>query len=352
MRTGTADLPLHHGRAPKWLFAKMAKLAGAIIETIVIEQGGHEFMRRVSDPFWFQAFGSVLGFDWHSSGLTTTVCGAMKEGTREISRELGLFFCGGKGGASRKTPLQIQEVANAISLDGDSLIHASKTSAKVDNSCVQDGYNLYHHLFIFTADGAWSVVQQGMNPDNRYARRYHWLSLDLRSYVNEPHAAVCCDRNQDALNMVAVESSGSRESVTEIARENPDKTIKEAEKILKMPRRHPVLALDISPKYFHKILLRTYEQSPRNFEELIGVSGVGPKTVRALALIGELLYGTRPSFRDPARYSFAHGGKDGFPYPVDRNTYNQSIAYLESAIKRSKIGESDKLKALRKITYM
>ncbi len=352
MRTGTADLPLHHGRAPKWLFAMMAKLAGAIIETIVIEQGGHEFMRRVSDPFWFQAFGSVLGFDWHSSGLTTTVCGAMKEGTREISRELGLFFCGGKGGASRKTPLQIREVANAISLDGDSLIHASKTSAKVDNSCVQDGYNLYHHLFIFTADGAWSVVQQGMNPDNRYARRYHWLSLDLRSYVNEPHAAVCCDRNQDALNMVAVESSGSRESVTEIARENPDKTIKEAEKILKMPRRHPLLALDISPKYFHKILLRTYERSPGNFEELIGVNGVGPKTIRALALIGELLYGTRPSFRDPARYSFAHGGKDGYPYPVDRNAYNQSIAYLESAIKRSKIGESDKLKALRKITYM
>jgi hypothetical protein len=352
MRTGTADLPLHHGRAPKWLFTKMAKLAGAIIETIVIEQGGHEFMRRVSDPFWFQAFGSVLGFDWHSSGLTTTVCGAMKEGTRDISRELGLFFCGGKGGASRKTPLQIQEIANAISLDGDRLIHASKTSAKVDNSCVQDGYNLYHHLFIFTADGAWSVVQQGMNPDNRYARRYHWLSLDLRSYVNEPHAAVCCDRNKDALNMVALESSASRESVTEIARENPDKTVKEAERILKLPRRHPVLALDISPKYFHKILLRTYERSPGNFEELISVNGVGPKTIRALALIGELLYDARPSFRDPARYSFAHGGKDGFPYPVDKTTYNRSIVYLETAIKRAKIGEGDRLKALRKITYM
>jgi hypothetical protein len=351
MRTGTADLPLHHGRAPKWLFAKMTKLAGAIVETIVIEQGSREFLRRVSDPFWFQAFGSALGFDWHSSGLTTTVCGAMKEGTKDISRELGLYFCGGKGGASRKTPLQIQKVTDDISLDGERLIHASKTSAKIDNSCVQDGYDLYHHLFIFTSDGDWSVVQQGMNPDNRYARRYHWLSTELRSYVNEPHAAVCCDKNQDSLNMVAAESSASRESVTEIARENPDKTIKEAEKMLKMPSRHPVLNLDISPKYFHKILLRTYERSPADFEELIGVTGVGPKTIRALALIGELLYGTRPSFRDPARYSFAHGGKDGFPYPVDRDTYNQSIAYLEWAIKRSKIGENDKLKTLRKLVY-
>jgi hypothetical protein len=352
MRTGIADLPLHHGRAPRWLFEKMVRLARAVVETIVIEHGGHEFLRRISDPFWFQAFGSVLGFDWHSSGVTTTVCGAMKEGTRDIGRELGLYFCGGKGAASRKTPSQIQRVADVLSLDADKLVHASKTSAKVDNSCVQDGYNLYHHMFIFTIDGEWSVVQQGMNPDNQFARRYHWLSLDLSSYVNEPHAAVCCDRNQDALNMVALESSASRESVTEIARENPDKTVKEAERILKLPRRHPVSVLDISPKYFHKILLRTYERSPGNFEELIGVNGVGPKTIRALALIGELLYGARPSFRDPARYSYTHGGKDGFPYPVDKTTYNRSIAYLETAIKRAKIGEGDRLKALRKITYM
>jgi hypothetical protein len=352
MRTGTADLPLHHGRAPKWLFNKMAKLAGAIVEAIVIEQNGHEFLRRVSDPFWFQAFGSVLGFDWHSSGLTTTVCGAMKEGTKHISHDLGLYFCGGKGGASRKTPRQIQDIADTMSLDGDRLIHASKTSAKVDNSCVQDGYNLYHHLFIFTSNGDWSVVQQGMNPDNRFARRYHWLSLGLESYVNEPHTAVCCDQKQDSLNMVAAESSASRTSVTDIARDKPDKIIKEVERMLEMPARHPVLSLDISPKYFHKILLRTYERSPADFEELIGVAGVGPKTIRALALIGELLYGTRPSFQDPARYSFAHGGKDGFPYPVDRNTYNESIAYLESAIKRAKIGESDKLKALRKLIYI
>ncbi len=330
----------------------MVRLARAVIETIVVEQGNHEFLKRVSDPFWFQAFGSVLGFDWHSSGVTTTVCGAMKEATRDIGRELGLYFCGGKGAASRKTPGQIEQAAEFLSLDADKLVHASKTSAKVDNSCVQDGYNLYHHMFIFTADGEWSVVQQGMNPDNHFARRYHWLSLDLKSYVNEPHTAVCCDLTSNSLNMVAEESSASREAVTEIARQKPTKTFRETEMILKMPRRHPVLDLDISPAYFHKVLVRTYERAPENFEELIGITGVGPKTVRALALIGEIVYGHSPSFRDPARYSFAHGGKDGFPYPVDRNTYNQSIAYLESAVKRSKIGENDKLKALRKITYM
>ena len=352
MRTGIADLPLHHGRAPKWLFEKMVRLARAIIETIVMEQGGHEFLRRVSDPFWFQAFGSVLGFDWHSSGVTTTVCAAMKEGTKDISRELGVFFCGGKGGASRKTPAQIQAVCESVQTNPDGLVYASKISAKVDNTCVQDGYNLYHHMFIFTKNGEWSVVQQGMNPDNRFARRYHWLSLNVKSYVNEPHAAICCDHSNDSLNMVAQESSTSRDVVTEIARDHPEKVIKETKKILQMPSRHPVLKLDISTEYFYKILLKTYEKAPGSFESLIGVAGVGPKTIRALALIGDLLYGTSPSFRDPARYSFAHGGKDGFPYPVDRTTYNKSIAFLESAIKKAKIGENDRLKALRKLTYL
>jgi len=352
MRTGIADLPLHHGRAPKWLFEKMVRLARAIIETIVMEQGSHEFLRRVSDPFWFQAFGSVLGFDWHSSGVTTTVCAAMKEGTKDISRELGVFFCGGKGGASRKTPAQINAVCETVQTNPDRLVYASRISAKVDNTCVQDGYNLYHHMFIFTKNGEWGVVQQGMNPDNRFARRYHWLSLNLESYVNEPHAAICCDHSNDSLNMVAQESSTSRDVVTEIARNHPEKVIRETKKILQMPSRHPVLKLDISTEYFHKILLKTYEKAPGSFENLIGVAGVGPKTVRALALIGDLLYGISPSFRDPARYSFAHGGKDGFPYPVDRTTYNESIAFLESAIKKAKIGENDRLKALRKLTYL
>ncbi len=352
MRTGIAELPLHHGRAPRWLFEKMVKLARAIIGVMVVEQGSEEFLRRVADPYWFQSFGSVLGFDWHSSGVTTTVCGAMKEGTREISKELGLFFCGGKGGASRKTPAQIEEICGTISMDPARLIYASKISAKVDNTCIQDGYDLYHHMFIFTKNGDWSVIQQGMNPQNHYARRYHWLSLHLKSYVNEPHTAVCCDTRKDALNMVAEESSASRDVVAEIAKENPGKIMKETERILKMPSRHPVLDLDISPKYLHKIMLKTYSAAPRNFEGLITIEGVGPKTLRALTLIGELLYGTKPSFRDPARYSFAHGGKDGFPYPVDKDTYNESIAFLESAIKKAEIGENDRLKALKKLVFI
>lgn len=351
MKTGIADMPLHYGRAPRWLFEKMVKLSKAIIEVIVVEQGQDEFLRRISDPFWFQAFGSVLGFDWHSSGVTTTVCGAMKEGLKDISHDLGIYLCGGKGGTSRKTPSQIEKISEKLSINPTRLVYASKMSAKVDNTCVQDGYNLYHHVFIFTKDGKWSVIQQGMNSENRLARRYHWLSLNLKSYVNEPHTAVCCDVNKKALNMVAEESEASRNIVTTLSQNHPDKMIKESQKVLKMPSHHPVLRLDINPKYFHKVLLKTYERIPQNFESLIAIEGVGPKTVRALALIGELLYGATPSFRDPARYSFAHGGKDGFPYPVHRDTYNQSIGFLESAIKKAKIGESDKLKALRKLSY-
>ncbi|MEO0122837.1 MAG: DUF763 domain-containing protein [candidate division WOR-3 bacterium] len=375
MRTGIADLPLHYGRAPRWLFEKMVKLSRAIIEVIVAEYGPDEFLKRISDPYWFQAFGSVLGFDWHSSGVTTTVCGAMKEGTKDIAFALGLFFCGGKGGTSRKTPKEIEKIAEKIGKDPKNLIYASKLSAKIDNTCVQDGYNLYHHMFIFTKDLNWAVIQQGMNvvpltltpasnteqAFSRWgrgnikkgtARRYHWLSLKLNSFVCEPHNAVCCDMTQPCLNMVAEESEESRRIVTEISKEKPEKILKETETILKMPTRHPVLKIDINPKYFYKVLLKTYESSPKDFENLLQVEGIGPKTLRALALIGELIYGAKPSFRDPARYSFAHGGKDGFPYPVDRETYNQSISFLESAITHAKIGETERLKALRKLKFI
>jgi hypothetical protein len=352
MKTGIADLPLHYGRAPRWLFDRMVKLARAIIEVIVVEQGQDEFLLRVSDPFWFQAFGAILGFDWHSSGVTTTVCGAMKEGIRDIAHDVGIYICGGKGGTSRKTPAHIEKISEELAINPQQLVYASKMSAKVDNTCVQDGYTLYHHVFIFTKQGKWSVIQQGMNPENRLARRYHWLSLNLKSYVNEPHTAVCCDEHKKTLNMVAEESALSRDVVTTVSKEHPDNIIKETQKILQMPSHHPVLKLDISPKYFYKVLLKTYERMPESFENLIAIEGVGPKTMRALALIGELLYGATPSFRDPARYSFAHGGKDGYPYPVNRETYNQSISFLESAIKKAKVGETDKLKALKKIAYI
>ena len=352
MRTGIADLPLHYGKAPRWLFEKMVKLSRAIIEAVVVESGPQEFLRRISDPFWFQALGSVLGFDWHSSGVTTTVCGAMKEATKQIADDLGLYFCGGKGSTSRKTPNEIEKISERIALNPRRLVYSSKMSAKIDNTCVQDGYNLYHHVFIFTKSGDWSVVQQGMNTDNHLARRYHWLSLNLKSYVCEPHRAICCDQTKPSLNMVAQESELTRQVVTEISKIAPDRILEETKRILKMPFRHPILKLDINPNYFYKILLKTYEKNPSNFENFISIEGVGPKTVRALALIGELLYGSKPSFRDPARYSFAHGGKDGFPYPVNRETYNQSVAFLESAIKRAKMGKHDKLRALKRLAYM
>jgi len=350
MRTGIAELPLHHGKAPRWLFEKMVKLSKAIIEAIVIEHGSKEFLYRLADPFWFQAFGSILGFDWHSSGLTTTACGAMKEGTKEISKDLGIFFCGGKGGTSRKTPKEIQHITEKLSLNPTKLIYASKISAKVDNTCVQDGYNLYHHMFIFTKEGSWAVIQQGMNPAYHSARRYHWLSTNLKSYVCEPHTAVCCDKRHPSLNMVALKSEPSRTIVTDLAKEHPDKIIEETKKFLKMPMRHPVLKFDINPKYLHKILLKTYEQAPEDFENLVTIQGVGPKTIRALALIGELLYGKTPSFDDPARYSFAHGGKDGFPFPVDKQIYSKSIAFLEATIQKAKMGNGAKLEALKKLS--
>ncbi|MGQ9664235.1 MAG: DUF763 domain-containing protein [bacterium] len=361
MRSGIADLPLHYGRAPRWLFEKMVRLSRAIIEAIVMEKGPKEFLHRVSDPFWFQSFGSVLGFDWHSSGVTTTVCGAMKEGTKDIAHSLGIFFCGGKGKASRKTPLEIETIAQKIGKDPANLIYASKMSAKIDNTCVQDGYNLYHHMFIFTKNFDWVVIQQGMNlgitnhkgvgnSGVRMARRYHWFSLNLKSYVCEPHTAVCCDVTQPILNMVAEESEESRRIVTTISCEKPEKIMKDTEKILQMPLRHPVLTTDINPRYLHKILLKTYALAPNSFENLLQIEGIGPKTLRALALIGELIYGVKPSFRDPARYAFAHGGKDGFPYPVDRVAYEQSINFLVDAIRKAKIGENDRLKLLKKLT--
>jgi len=368
MRTGIADLPLHYGRAPRWLFEKMTKLSRAIIEAIVIEYGPEEFLRRVSDPFWFQALGSVLGFDWHSSGVTTTVCGAMKEGTKDITHSLGLYFCGGKGGTSRKTPQEIEKIAEKIGKDPKNLVYASKMSAKIDNTCVQDGYNLYHHMFIFTKDLKWAVVQQGMNltpltlsPSHKRrgnlvekgtARRYHWLSLNLNSFVCEPHTAVCCDITQPCLNMVSEKSEESRKIVTIISKDKPEKILKETEKILQMPSRHPVLKLDINPKYFYKVLLKTYETAPANFENLLQIEGIGTKTLRALAMIGELIYGIKPSFQDPARFSFAHGGKDGYPFPVDRETYNNSINFLETAIKKAKIGETDRLKLIKKLASL
>jgi len=353
MKTGIAHLPLHHGRAPAWLFSRMKRLAAEISSIIVWEHGTDDFLSRLSDPFWFQAFGCVLGFDWHSSGLTTTVCGALKEGLRQRSRELGLFICGGKGAASRKTPREIMEIGDArlVSADPARLVYSSRMSAKVDSTALQDGYQLYHHCFVFDREGRWAVIQQGMNIDTRWARRYHWLGSAVKDFVCEPHSAICCEHRSEVLNMVARESEGCRKVSAALVGEEPGKVVADFEKArqLKMPLRHSVSLQDIQSKNLRKIMEKTYEQMPPNFEALIGIEGVGPKTVRALSLISELLYGAPASIRDPARFSFAHGGKDGHPYPVNRQEYDKSIQILADAINRAKIERTEKLEAMRRL---
>lgn len=342
MKTGIAHLPLHGGKAPSWLFQRMKRLAREITVAIVGEYGPQELPRRLSDPFWFQALGCVLGFDWHSSGVTTTTCGALKEGIKWLEKELGLFIVGGKGGTSRKTPTEIVSVGEQLSCDPVKLIYASRMSAKVDSSAVQDGYQLYHHSFIFTKSGDWAVVQQGMNDANKYARRYHWLGSKVTNFVVEPHEAICCDSKGDTVNMVAGESEEARKMTVVLSQVKPDTLVSEIKKIqnLHLPSRHYVDIHDIHPDRLYKIFTKTYEAVPEDFESLLGIEGVGPKTIRALALISEVVYGKVPSFNDPVRYSFAQGGKDGHPYPVDREVYDRSIELLRNALKQSKVRNS------------
>lgn len=352
MRTGIANLPLHYGKAPAWLFKRMRLLARQITLAIVTEYGPQEMLVRLSDPFWFQAFGCVLGFDWHSSGLTTTVCGALKEGLKGLQKETGLYMTGGKGRASRRTPDEIQQWGDMTGVDPAPLIYASRMSAKVDNTALQDGYQLYHHNLIFTRKGQWAVVQQGMNEGNRYARRYHWLGSHVSDFVCEPHSAICCDQKAKVLNLVDRESQECREASTTISREDPDKVLKELEKArskLTLPRTHPVSLDDIHPDRLRKILLSTYDRQPQSFETLLGIRGVGPKTIRSLSLMSELLYGVKASVRDPVRFSFAHGGKDGHPYPVDRKNYDLSIDFLRKAVDQSRVGRTEKLQALKRL---
>ena len=354
-RTGIANLPLHHGKAPRWLFDRMVKLAREITIAIVAEYGPDEMLHRMSHPYWFQAFGCVLGFDWHSSGVTTTLCGALKEGIKGLERDLGLFVAGGKGSASRRTPSEIETWGERISLNPAPLVYASRMSAKVDSAAVQDGYQLYHHTFLFTPRGSWAVVQQGMNDRNHYARRYHWLGESVTDYVNEPHSAIASQAKSATLNLVAEESGPARSTIAGIAHdEKPEIILSDLKKLktLSLPAHHPIGLADIHPESLSRILLGVYERQPEDFEKLLGLQGVGAKTLRALSLIAELVHGVAPSYKDPARYSFAHGGKDGFPYPVDRQTYDTSVELLAKAVHRAKLGLTEKRDALNRLGRM
>ncbi|UCH36698.1 MAG: DUF763 domain-containing protein [Armatimonadota bacterium] len=354
MRTGSANLPLHGGSAPRWLFGRMTKLSREITRCMVEEHGPREMLARLADPWWFQAFGCVLGFDWHSSGVTTTVCGALKQALRGTEADLGLFVAGGKGKTSRRTPDDIAAHGERFSLgrDPEELIYASRMSAKVDNTAVQDGYQLYHHTFLFTRDGHWAVVQQGMNEDTAWARRYHWLSDEMDSFVREPHRGVCSEGSaRQVLNMVARESEEARQTTALLSQEKPERLASEIERMqsLSLPRHHEVLVSELRPDSLKRILLKSYERQPQDFQQLLEVRGVGPKAIRALALISDLVYGIPASTRDPAAFSFAHGGKDGYPYPVDRETYDRSIEVLREAVNKAHIGDREKLDALRRL---
>jgi len=316
-----------------------------------MDRGAEEVLRYLSNPFWFQAFGCALGFDWHSSGLTTTTCGAIKEALKQRGKELGLFVAGGKGKASRKTPEEILRHCENIGLsEGSRLVRTSRLVAKVDTAGIQDGYRLYHHTFFFTGTGKWAVIQQGMHDTHRYARRYHWLSDRLHSYVNAPHHAILANRRHAfILNLVAPSSASSRDAILSLSQTEPNQLIRELNKIdtLSLPRHHPIYADSFHPGHLEKTLLKTYESLPENFENLLLTRGVGPKTLRALALLAELMYGTSPSFSEPELYSFAHGGKDGHPYPVDLTTYQSSIETLHRCIQQARVGRTDKIKSLK-----
>ena len=371
--TGYANLPLHSGKAPAWLFGRMTRLAREIAVHITADRGPEEMLRRLADPFWFQAFGCVLGFDWHSSGVTTTVTGALKEGIKGLEHDLGLYAQGGKGMTSRKTPGEIVERCDQLSIDPTPLVYASRMAAKVDSAAVQDGYQLYHHTFFFTRAGHWSVVQQGMSDESGTARRYHWLSESLQSFVNEPHEAICSDVCGATLNLVASEHDRIRQFSVELATGSPDRVLDVVRRsrkrgqapfrlpfdemvpdpisavTLDMPRRHALMLQDIDPRHLQTVLLSTYDRAPENFETLLGLERVGARTLRALALVSEVIWGTPASTRDPARFAFAHGGKDGTPYPVDRATYDKTIDALHRAMAKAHVDRSERLDALKRL---
>ena len=349
MRTGVAHLLLHGGSCPAWLFPRMKKMAGAISEIIVYEYGQDELLRRLSDPFWFQAFGCVLGFDWHSSGLTTTVTGALKEALNEAN--IGVRVAGGKGRTSRKAPEEIVQHSDSMGLShADRLVYASKLSAKVDNAAVQDSYQLYHHAFVFTENGTWAVVQQGMNASTNYARRYHWFTA--RDFVDEPHSAICGKQHADVLDMTAHASGEVREISVDLVNDGAllaQTSLNDfAGKKMKTLAMHAHHGFTLSEQT-RAALRRAYEIQPKNYEELVALPGIGPKAVRALALVSELVYGAEASRTDPAKFSFAHGGKDGIPYPVDRELMDKNTEMLGNAVRDARLGDEEKIKALRRL---
>jgi hypothetical protein len=347
-RSGAADLPLHYGYVPKWLAERMAKLGLAITESIITEYGKGEVLRRLSDPFWFQSLGAVMGMDWHSSGITTSVMGALKRAINPHAKELGIYICGGKGKFSKDTPMELLRIADSTGLNGNELVRCSKLTAKVDNTAIQDGFQLYTHNFILSDEGQWTIVQQGMDAHSKTARRYHWHSNNITSFVETPHTGICGINQGAILNLTAAEAGATRNSITDITNSDPLYVIKDFQRLI-MPDHHEVHAKDVNLKRLGSVLWLAHEQQPANFEELLLLQGVGPRTLQSLTLVSEVIHGTPSRFRDPARFSFAHGGKDGHPFPVPVHVYDETISILQTAVNKAKIDHTDKAEAIKKL---
>jgi uncharacterized protein len=350
-RSGTADLPLHYGAVPPWLAERMAKLGLAVTEIILMEYGKADWLRRLSDPFWFQSLGAVMGMDWHSSGITTSVLGALKKAINPHSKELGIYICGGKGKYSRQTPNELLAIGEQTGLNGQHLVRCSKLSAKVDNTAVQDGFQLYLHSFIVSDEGQWTVIQQGLNDATGTARRYHWHSQQLQSFVNEPHTAICGLHPGHILNLVDTAAAPAREGILSVSKESPAIMLPEIQQLI-MPAHHDVRAKDVDLKRLGAMLWLAHEKKPADFEELLMLEGMGPRTLQSLALVSEVIHGTASRFKDPARFAFAHGGKDGHPFPVPTRVYDETISTLQNAVQKAKIGQSDKLQAIKKLNEL
>ena len=345
-RSGYSDMPLHGGQVPPWLAQRMQKLGGAITESIVQEYGKGEFLRRMSDPGWFQAFGSVMGMDWHSSGITTSVMGALKKAINPISHDLGIHVCGGRGKHSRQTPKELEQFGDKTGLDAHQLVKNSKLSAKIDNTAIQDGFQLYLHSFILTDEGDWTVIQQGMNNGNGMARRYHWHSPNLKSFIESPHTSIYGQNQGSILNLTDQGARSTRNGILALSEEKPHQLLQEVKKI-RLPNHHDVYRKDVDLKRLGSVLTLAQETEVQDFENLLMVKGLGPRTLQSLTLVSEVIHGTPSRFSDPARYSFAHGGKDKKPFPVPTHVYDKTIEVLETSVKKAKIGQPDKQKALK-----
>ncbi len=344
-----ADLPLHHGKVPYWLAERMSRLGGAIVESIATDYGRQEVLARLSDPLWFQALGCVLGMDWHSSGITTSVMGALKKALNPKFNDLGIYICGGKGRYSRQTPTELIALSERSGLNGDELVRNSRLSAKVDNTAIQDGFQIYLHTFIVEKSGNWAVVQQGMNDASGMARRYHWNSTQLQSFVETPHTFIYGANQGEILNLTDKNAGATRNGLLALTKEDPSCLLPEIRKII-MPRRHELREEDVDLKRLGSVLALAHEKQVDQFENLLLLEGLGPRTIQSLTLVSEIIHGTPSRFADPARFSFAHGGKDGHPFPVPTKTYDQTIEVLRSALDKAKLGETDRRDAVKNLT--